>query len=440
MSESINVRDFGAKGDGVTDDTGAIQMAIDQASATNILNVWIPSGTYRITSLVLPQRVRLHGMGRWPWIDTGEPVPGRGTWLYCTSTSAPAITMQSSSTIRDVAFFYPNQVTSGTPIPYPATITAVSGATRMLIRDVAALNPYTFIDISQAHGLLTVQDVNAYPLNLGIRIDQSYDIDRIENVHFNPNIWMVLHDSNTLRQWVYLNATAFQIGRADWPRLINCFCFGYRHGFELTQLSGAGPSIHTTLLACGADSCYLPFLLRKGNMPILDSCEAVSLDERSTGVIGPAAVLIEDVDACSLHNVKVSGTQRHGIVISPNIAATRVSIRGCQVDQYGLASSPTANAYGIVVDRNTNGVIIDGNQVFGQFTPTVGGIIVGGISAVSNVVVTNNRISNMGLFGIALESASTGIVCTSNLLNQTGGLDDNAGQPKVVTNNIGTSS
>src|SRR5687767_14163583 len=42
-----NVRDFGARGVGSTDDTGAIQRAIDSLRRGGV--VYLPAGTYRIT-------------------------------------------------------------------------------------------------------------------------------------------------------------------------------------------------------------------------------------------------------------------------------------------------------------------------------------------------------------------------------------------------------
>lgn len=46
MRDVVSVRDFGAVGDGVADDTAAIQNAINSGSK----NVYLPAGTYRITS------------------------------------------------------------------------------------------------------------------------------------------------------------------------------------------------------------------------------------------------------------------------------------------------------------------------------------------------------------------------------------------------------
>ncbi len=62
----INVKDFGAKGDGITDDTAAIQTAVDQFGDEGG-TLLFPSGTYEVKSEILISKIRvtLQGVGRY---------------------------------------------------------------------------------------------------------------------------------------------------------------------------------------------------------------------------------------------------------------------------------------------------------------------------------------------------------------------------------------
>ena len=64
LRESVSVKDFGAVGDGVTDDTAAIQAAIDAVSANGGGKVFLPEATYATTTAIKPKsNVHIVGEG-----------------------------------------------------------------------------------------------------------------------------------------------------------------------------------------------------------------------------------------------------------------------------------------------------------------------------------------------------------------------------------------
>jgi hypothetical protein len=62
----LNAMDFGAKGDGTTDDTEAIQKAMDKAALSNGA-VFIPEGNYLCSELKVPEGIGLHGLPAWSY-------------------------------------------------------------------------------------------------------------------------------------------------------------------------------------------------------------------------------------------------------------------------------------------------------------------------------------------------------------------------------------
>ena len=92
-----NVMAFGAVGNGIADDTTAIQNAIDSLSAGGI--VFLPEGTYNFTGLNLPNYVSLIGAG------------SNSSILQFTPATGDGIVIHKGNTITDLQIYSPNHST-----------------------------------------------------------------------------------------------------------------------------------------------------------------------------------------------------------------------------------------------------------------------------------------------------------------------------------------
>jgi hypothetical protein len=252
------VQDYGAHGDGKTDDTGAFQKALDAASKAGGGTVYAPHGNYFFAGhLTVPQAVTLKGS--WESVpahvglrDNGAEKPtDDGTTFLVTENAGkedgePFITLTDNATLKGVVLYYPRQNPAGEPTPYPWAV-AMRGKNPAVL-SVELLNPYNGIDASRNERHL-VRDVQGQPLRRGIFVDAIYDIGRIENVHFNP-WWSMQPD---LARWQQEHGEAFIFGRSDWQYVFNTFCFGYNKGYKFIK-SKTGVC-NGNFLGIGADDC-----------------------------------------------------------------------------------------------------------------------------------------------------------------------------------------
>ncbi|UCD53490.1 MAG: hypothetical protein JSW27_12715 [Phycisphaerales bacterium] len=258
-SGQLDVRLFGAVGDGTTDDTVAFQRALDAAAQAGGGTVHAPRGNYFFAGhLNVPDAVTLAGL--WQSVpahngirDRGLPKPtDDGTTFLVTEGAgsedgAPFITLNTNSTLKGVVLYYPEQNVDDEPKPYPWAI-AMRGKNPAVLA-VEMLNPYNGIDATRNERHL-IRDVHGQPLRRGILIDNIYDIGRVENVHFNP--WWSMKPK--LFQWQMAHGEAFIFGRSDWQYVYNTFCFGYKIGYKFIR-SERGVC-NGNFLGIGADDCH----------------------------------------------------------------------------------------------------------------------------------------------------------------------------------------
>lgn len=131
-ARTYNVRDFGAKGDGQTLDTAALQAAIDACAADGGGTVLVPAGTFVIGTTELKSNVTLHlaasatllGSGdgkQYHPVDAiplrGDSTLGDGNWALLFAVNAKNVTVEGPGTIDGQGQLFNNYGHSETPPP-----------------------------------------------------------------------------------------------------------------------------------------------------------------------------------------------------------------------------------------------------------------------------------------------------------------------------------
>ena len=231
---SVNVLKFGAKGDGVTDDTAAFQKALDSVGKAGGV-VGVPAGKYMIKGhLTVPDCVTLEGVSKMP--ASNQSAKLQGSVLLAVEgenkpDGDPFILLNIDSCLKGVTIFYPNQDLKK-PKAYPWTVRG-QGA-NMTILDVLMINPWQAVDFSLPTGRHLIRGLYAGALHRGIVVDQCWDVGRIEDVHFWP-FYGWNEDGKKIQSD---GAIAFDIAKTDWEYMTNCFCFGYDIGFRFRRNAG----------------------------------------------------------------------------------------------------------------------------------------------------------------------------------------------------------
>lgn len=235
----VNVKDFGAKGDGKKDCTKAFQTALDHMSEAGGGTVFVPEGKYLFEgNLQIPPSVTLRGDWREP---TRENPEVRGTVLMPTAGKGkekgePFITVDYCGGIRNLNIWYPEQ-TLKKPAPYPWCLIQ-KGGDNATFENLTLVNPWQGIRIGPSHNELhLIRNVYGTPLKLGIQYDSTTDIGRLEKINFSPFWWAKsqLFKSPTRGDWLLRNGTAIHMLRSDWEYVADVKIDGYERGYLISE-------------------------------------------------------------------------------------------------------------------------------------------------------------------------------------------------------------
>jgi len=233
LQEFVSVKDFGAVGDGLADDTAAFAAAVLAAQGKTIL---IPAGQYLIDtdagSIVL-EEVCLKGESV---LDGDNLTVDVGTVLLITGTTNSPFKIRRGVTITGVNFYYPNQPNSATPVVYPVTLAFdyTNGAVQFVeISNNAVFNAYRFLDMDDGTsgnvGHIKIYDNYICALNRGIYISRNLESIRIERNNFTFGIWLAATEAGS-RAYMRSNSSAIVVDYSDGVEIIDNLFFGYLNG------------------------------------------------------------------------------------------------------------------------------------------------------------------------------------------------------------------
>jgi hypothetical protein len=236
FSDIINVKDFGAVGDGVADDTAAIQSAINQAQIKGS-SLYLPAGIYRTTATInITAGVDIFGDS--PKNISQSSLTLKGTWFYINHNGRGFYINSSFSYMSGVNFYrvgtyrdQPNPAPGWTPInnDYDFSFYNVSD---VVFQEVMLLNPTNGIYYyGGGFGRLNVYNLRMQPFNIGIQIDNAQDVCRFDQIQIWP-FWST--DSNVISYQIQ-NLSGFYLARLDNSFFSNVFVFGARAGFRFFQ-------------------------------------------------------------------------------------------------------------------------------------------------------------------------------------------------------------
>lgn len=333
LEQYVSVKDFGAVGDGVTDDTAAIQAALD----SSVRSILVPPGTYRITSsLNLNQDVFLEGCG-----GIQDPSDGGQISKIEADGNFDALVLKSSSYFGWLTLKNLYIAKTGGAANTNVGIKAAAFAPHVQIE--RCLVEGFDIGLDMFLGLANLVSVNSRFNNVGFRLKGTSFT--VQDCYANRNVT----GYRILEQTVYSSL----LNCASDANTGNAYEFTGTTGPYTTQSDSANS--YVTMTACGAEACgrYLyvngDFDLNIAqpssfNMTGTPTCvEIESARKVLFRNIGPGFGNLNWVDVnyakCTVDVLQVEGDMPHFTNVSPP-AATYTDV--------GAAVSGMKTLYGVI--------------------------------------------------------------------------------------------
>lgn len=352
LNETPSVKDFGAVGDGSTDDTAAIQAAITYVSSSNLGGkLFVPPGKYVCTSpLTIAAPITIQGVSP-DLTSVGSAGIGGGSWFYFSHTGVGVSITNAGGFFAGVDIFGMGTYRTNQPAFASGwTPTAndydflITGITDVTFNDVLLLNPTNGIRQTGGGGRINFYNVKGQPLTNGIVIETAMDTCRFDQIHF----WPFWSSNAYVTAYTLSNLNAIYLYRCDNPLMSNIFVISANIGLRISY-NGYGTTYKLHLVNADFDVCSYGMYFDSGTQG--STGQVTNMTYQGPGVTGsPTSIALAVLGSNNIYdfcNLKVNVCYESAIQLFNSGNFFRITNLIIQLyDQHGIGKAAVDVASG----------------------------------------------------------------------------------------------
>jgi len=233
----VDMKSYGAMGDGVTNDSNIIQQAIDTYAEGGVL--FFPPGEYLINgNITVNNSIYIVGSG-WAFKSDIEPlvqnIPGDGTWFTIIDTTITPFTFGSENSrggIMDCAFYqlHPDHSENWEPTIYPNYIINAN-TSAFYLNNLMFLTAYNGIKITSSQ--CCVEKIYGHFFNTGLLVDNNFSVSKIQDIHF----WPFWNTEESILEYCQSNTIGIILGQVNGIFMSNIYMYNFLHGIHIEDSS-----------------------------------------------------------------------------------------------------------------------------------------------------------------------------------------------------------